>query len=271
MMSEQKPECIAEKWDAEQLQGCTLDEWDIEEPQDCVLNEWEAEQSQAGALDEWNIAQPQGRAADCGDFCVELRHNRRVAVITREDDETFTLPRLLLARAGWQAGQPLTPEVLAEAQQELPDFARQKAFSYLALRDFGCVELQRKLCEQGVPLSLAEQIIRKLRNAGLLDDQRYAERRVESALRQGKSSRNAALGLQRRGIDREVTQSVMPHEPAELESALFTCAKLWPRYQKKERGLHLLTDAMARRGFSWNVIRQAVEQTTHADPENEDA
>jgi regulatory protein len=78
----------------------------------------------------------------------------------------------------------------SESQHDEDAAAVQKRLRVTALRaltrkEYGAAELQRKLEQKGFPTELVGQVLTKLRDEGLLNDQRYAEAFVRQHVGRG--------------------------------------------------------------------------------------
>ena len=81
-----------------------------------------------------------------------------------------------------------------------PLAARKKAMDFLARREYGQVELVKKLAGKGYDRKIAEQAVVKLSAEGLQCDQRFAESFVQSRINQGKGPVRIRLDLSQRGV-----------------------------------------------------------------------
>ena len=78
--------------------------------------------------------------------------------------------------------------------------ARKKAMDFLARREYGQIELIRKLADKGFDRDVAEQAVAQLTADGLQSDQRFADSFVQSRINQGKGPVRIRLDLTQRGI-----------------------------------------------------------------------
>jgi len=143
-----------------------------------------------------------------------------------------------------------------------PDEVYQRALNLLARRDHSVAELRRKLVSRGFPDSLVSDALERLLRQGYLDDRRFAEYWVESALRSGKGYGNRLLlELLRRGVSREtaaeaVAGAACGYGERQLLDALM--AKRFSSFDpasaplKERRRVHAY---LLRRGFSSSAIR----------------
>ena len=154
-----------------------------------------------------------------------------------------------------------------------------KAMDLLALRDHAAGELYQKLCRSFDPHSAAAAVA-KMQELNLLDDAGFARRRAAEQLIRGglppkRKSRRAILDdLHAKGIDRgtaaEAVEALFAQseENEEENPELANARALVERHYaaKLAQGKwQQVAAALARRGFSHSVIRQAL-----ADAETEE-
>lgn len=143
---------------------------------------------------------------------------------------------------------------------------RECALSLLEYRDRTEQELRQKLAEREYSEDEIEETVLFLKEYRYLDDESYAERFIRS--QSGKKSvRQIKAVLEQKGIDRETIAVCLEEEPVDEESQVraFLEKKGYHAGEKLEVGAYRrLTSALARRGFSWDVIRRAMENP--ADP-----
>ena len=152
--------------------------------------------------------------------------------------------------------------------------ALEKALNYLERQDRSCAQMTRYLARKGYEEEVISAAVEQLRDWGYLNDRRYADAVVESGLERKNLSRRAvAQKLYQRGIDRDTAREALDEGGGgrtELENALWWAQKLWPRIgaeQGKEPRAQRekLVRRLAAKGFSYDVVRQAVESVTETD------
>ena len=151
--------------------------------------------------------------------------------------------------------------------------ALDKAMDYLSLRDHAAGELYQKLCRKFDEHSAAYAVARA-GELGLLNDADFARRRAAELLRKRKSRRAILDDLHAKGIDRgaaaEAVEALFAQseEDEEENPELVNARALVERHYaaKLAQGKwQQVAAALARRGFSHSVIRQAL-----ADAETEE-
>ncbi len=90
-----------------------------------------------------------------------------------------------------------------------PVEARKKAMDYLARREYGRLELIRKLVLAGFETDVGQAAVEQLSNEGLQDDRRFVESFVQSRIGQGKGPVRIELDLGERGLDSGLINEVL--------------------------------------------------------------
>ncbi len=148
------------------------------------------------------------------------------------------------------------------ARQSKP--AYEAALDMLSDRDMTCDALKKALMRRGFLEPVADAVRDRLIENRLLDDQRFAQRYVE--LRRDSAVGRYALKrkLRAKGIEEETASDAL--EQLDDESQLAAAAELAKKLSKRYAALPgyearaKLSQALARRGFSWDVVREAIEQ-----------
>ena len=149
-----------------------------------------------------------------------------------------------------------------------PAPAREKALELLTGQDFSCQGLYERLCRRFTDEAAAYAVSEMVR-LHLLDDARYAKIRARSLLLQHKSRRAILDALRRKGVDRQLAADTLdelyaeqePGQDPELEAAAALVQRQYARRLAEGRQ-DLVLAALARRGFSYRVARDAVASMT---------
>ena len=141
--------------------------------------------------------------------------------------------------------------------------ALDKAMDLLSLRDHAAGELYQKLCRKFDGPSAAYAVA-KAQELGLLDDAQFARRRAAELLRKRKSRRAILDDLAAKGIDRDTAAEAVEalYADEEQDPELTAAAQLVQRHYAAKLAAgrrDQVAAALARRGFSHAVIRQALE------------
>lgn len=137
------------------------------------------------------------------------------------------------------------------------------------------VQLARMLAEKGVPEEIAEPLLNRFEDVGLIDDAAYAAAFTRD--------RRASRGLAKPALRRELQQAGVAPELAmaavevfgsedDLALAINLVEKRWSGLSKLERDARYrrLSGYLGRRGFSGSVISAAIHtvEARQADPQS---
>lgn len=144
------------------------------------------------------------------------------------------------------------PEAYEAALSRLESCARTEQDMRIALSRKGYVDLA------------VDRVLMRLTRAGLLNDQEYAQRFVESRAHRPVGRYQISRQLRQKGVDRDTVQAALEQIDGEQQqsAALSLAQKLSRRYagQPVRSARAKLSQAMARRGFSWDDISWALSQ-----------
>lgn len=123
--------------------------------------------------------------------------------------------------------------------------------------------LVRKLVLKGYVSPAAEAAAERLTEIGLIDDRRYAERVAQSQLKKPVGAYAVRRKLMARRLSEEDIEAAMEDFDGEqqLKACRMAAEKLWRKYSvlPSREGRAKLSQALARRGFSWDAIHSAVD------------
>ena len=161
----------------------------------------------------------------------------------------------------YKAGCTLTDEqlhALLTASQERR--AKDKALYLLSLRDYARGELEKKLCADAPP-EIAAQTAARMEELGLVNDAAYARRLAQDLrLRRQFPYRRAVQELCSRGIAREIAEEAAGEvETDEVQQALALLRKKRYNTSCDADDRRRIAAALGRAGFSYDVIRRAME------------
>lgn len=195
----------------------------------------------------------------------ELKPSRRVRdrwLAVLEDGSILRVSKNQIADFALYAGRELSDE----EGERLLEAIENENFRAHALRMITDTARSRKefikLLEKiNCPPGKAQEIADWLEDLGYLDDAAYAREVVELYVRKGYGARKIRDELYRRGVPRELWDDALSQvEDAESASAIdaFLEKKLRGSHDPKE--VKKASDALARRGFSWSEISEALRR-----------
>lgn len=197
------------------------------------------------------------------------RRRRQLYLLTFEGGDPIEVDVRTFDESPYTEGSDITEEqlntLLATSQYNR---ARERALYLLGLRDYACKELEQKLYTEAPP-ETAAAVVERLRQVGLLDDQRYAARLARS-LSEGKHypRRRIEQELRRRGISSVLIRAAVSElEGEDYEQALALLQKKYYNKLNDPDSRRRVIAALARRGFSYGAIRRAFDALDIPDDE----
>ena len=137
---------------------------------------------------------------------------------------------------------------------------KDRALKLLGMRAFGERELYDRLVEKGETEQNAAAVIAWLVELRLLDDLEYAAMVVRHYAAKGYGPRRIRDELHRRKIPRELWDEALSELP-EQDGTIDKLLRARLRSEEPDRAeLKRATDALLRRGFGWDEIKEAVER-----------
>ncbi len=191
-------------------------------------------------------------------------------------DDHFALGLSAYVAAGIRVGQELTSEQLGElARAEQVEKGRELALNRIETRPRSEQEIRRYLASKDLPKAIVDEVIARLREAGLLGDQDFARFWVEN--REGfkpRSARALKFELRQKGVpDQEIARAIRNLDERESAyRAALPRAERWKQLEPAEFR-EKLSGFLARRGFDYQITRETVtrilnELTGQAGEEN---
>jgi regulatory protein len=111
------------------------------------------------------------------------------------------------------------PEALAAAAEADERTVRTAALALLAGRDFGRVELARRLGRRGYAAPVVDQALRNLAEQGLLREERFLEQFVAQHAARGHGPMRIRMELRERGVEGEAVEAALQEAGADWVQA----------------------------------------------------
>jgi regulatory protein len=207
----------------------------------------------------------------------QKRNPNRVNVYL-DGEFSFSLSRIV---AAWLVPGDLVDQKKIEEllEKDTDEKVFQAALRFLEYRPRTEREIRVKLQQKGVEPQIAEAVVLRLRNSGMVRDEVFAQAWVESrnAFRP-RSQRLVRYELRSKGIDDALIDKALQGSAEDKELALRAAEKQMRRYSSLEwkEFQTKMTAFLARKGFSYDVISATVrnawnelqsEQTTNENEE----
>ncbi len=189
------------------------------------------------------------------------KHVQERVLVYLEEGDPLRITRNELLQFGLYRGMDLPPEVVVQLQNAGKRSQGRAAAARLASgRMMSRKELAERLGRKGVAPDTAAEAVDWLESLGAVDDAAYAGAVARHYASGGYGPGRVRQELQKRGIPRELWDSALaqlPDSTAAIEK--FLQSKLKGRTPDRTT-LKKLSDALLRRGFSWNDIRPALNR-----------
>ncbi len=195
----------------------------------------------------------------------------RWALFDEAGEFLFSVDGETLVKSGVRAGSVLDEAALEALRAESGERrAKDKALEYLSARDYASGELLEKLSAR-FDGHAAAAAVAEMTRLGLLDDARFAAHRARVLAGQNKSPREIRRHLRQKGVEGALADEAV--DALALDEAAACRAVIEKSLQRRlgEGRRDLVIAALARRGFSYGAIREALEsvETESAETEND--
>ena len=189
------------------------------------------------------------------------KHVQERVLVYLEEGDPLRITRNELLQFGLYRGMDLPPEVVVQLQNAGKRSQGRAAAARLASgRMMSRKELTERLDRKGIAPDTAAEAVDWLESLGAVDDAAYAGAVARHYAAGGYGPGRVRQELQKRGIPRELWDSALaqlPDSAAAIDK--FLQSKLKGRTPDRTT-LKKLSDALLRRGFSWNDIRPALNR-----------
>ncbi len=138
--------------------------------------------------------------------------------------------------------------------------AKSRAIWYLDRADHTEKGLYEKLLKAGFKKESSAKVIARLKEVGLLDDNRYAENYAERLISANVSKREALQKMLQKGVAYDLAKVVL--EETETDEQTQIKNLLTKKYHAKltaENGAQKVFAALVRKGFSYSEVRAALK------------
>ena len=194
----------------------------------------------------------------------ELKPVQGCMRVAFDDAPSLRIRKCHFAKLPLEDGDEIDPEeyVNRVASLQFAD-AYESALTSLDASARTASEIDRSLRMKGFVAPVAEAVVERLKENGLIDDQRLAARLAETQLTKPVGLYAMKRKLRAKGVsDEDAAEALESFDDDQQRAAAIQAArKLLRRYEnlpvRECRGK--LSQALARRGFSWDAVSAAVE------------
>lgn len=192
----------------------------------------------------------------------ELKPSQRVQgrwLAMVEDGSILRVGQQEIADFALYAGRELTEEETAALTAGLRSRQmRERALELLSRKPQSRRELTRKLNEWGAGPEEADAVCDRMEELGYLNEAAYAARIVEVYSARGFGEKKLRDELYRRGVPREEWDEALARVEDATQAIDDFLQKKLTGWTGDRKQLQKVTAALARRGFSWSDIRDAL-------------
>ena len=192
----------------------------------------------------------------------ELKPSQRVQgrwLAMLEDGSILRVGQQEIADFALYAGRELTEEEAAALTAGLRRRQmRERALELLSRKPQSRRELTRKLNEWGAGPEEADAVCDRMEELGYLNEAAYAARIVEVYSARGFGEKKLRDELYRRGVPREEWDEALARVEDSTQAIDDFLQKKLTGWTGDRKQLQKVTAALARRGFSWSDIRDAL-------------
>ena len=192
----------------------------------------------------------------------ELKPSQRVQgrwLAMLEDGSILRVGQQEIADFALYAGRELTEEEAAALTAGLRSRQmRERALELLSRKPQSRRELTRKLNEWGAGPEEADAVCDRMEELGYLNEAAYAARIVEVYSARGFGEKKLRDELYRRGVPREEWDEALARVEDSTQVIDDFLQKKLTGWTGDRKQLQKVTAALARRGFSWSDIRDAL-------------
>lgn len=191
-------------------------------------------------------------------------------LVYTEEGELLRVTGAELLRFNLYSGMDLSDELvvkLKEAARQSEN--RQRAARMASGRMLSRQEMRERLTKKGATEEEAAELTDWLTELGAVDDAAYAGTIARHYGAMGYGAEKVRQELYRRGIPRELWESALAELPPAAE-AIEQYIRSKGHFDAADRkAVKKLSDALARRGFSWNEIRPVLNRLGEEIEEDE--
>ena len=187
-----------------------------------------------------------------------------------EDGSFMRLYRQTVEDFGLYPGKELTDEELKDLRKSAGEMsAKMRAVRIVSASSVSKRDLEYRLVQKGEDPKQAKQAVEWMSDLNLLDDAKTAEQLVRRCIHKGYGLSRAKQALYEKRIPKEFWEEALEDYPDQTDKILeFLRTRL--KNGRDEREVRRATDALLRRGHSYQEIRRAMHKLNFDDDFQED-
>ena len=187
-----------------------------------------------------------------------------------EDGSSMRLYRQTVEDFGLYSGKELTEDELKKLKKAAGEMsAKMRAVRIVSASSVSKRDLEYRLIQKGEDPKQAKQAVAWMSDLNLLDDAKTAEQIVDRCIRKGYGLSRAKQALYEKRIPKEFWDEALAEYPDQTDRIVeFLRARL--DENADERDVRRATDALLRRGHSYQEIRRAMQNLQFDEDFQED-
>ncbi len=198
-------------------------------------------------------------------------HKKGRILIFLEDGTVLKATERELLTFGLRSGDTLDEETLSRLRAASDSSgARADAAALIGRRAMSRADLEKKLREKGAGANDARYAAEWLEAIGALNDAEYAALLIRHCAEMGYGPARYREELRKHGIPRELWTDALETAPAPRTVIDRFLRGRFRGGTPDERDMKRASDALARRGFRWSDVREALGRYTDGLPEAEE-
>lgn len=176
------------------------------------------------------------------------------------DGMVLRLYRQTLEDFGLYSGKELSTEILQDLQKAAGEMsAKMRAVRIVSASGVTKADLERRLVQKGEDKQDAHRAVAWLDELDILDDSKVAQQVVQKCISKGYGLARAKQALYEKRVPKEYWDAALADYPDQTEKIIeFLQARLGD--SRDEKQLRRVTDALLRRGHSYQEIRRALNR-----------
>lgn len=188
----------------------------------------------------------------------QIKRGDRYSIFV-DEKYSFSLSESALLESKLHSGQELSKEEVGEYKKlSADDKLYNQTLRYVAMRPRTAWEIETYLERKGGTPALAEQILNKLTDIGLIDDEKYAKAFVaDRRLLRPTSRRKLIMELRKKHIPGELIEQAVGSEKEDERTSLAEVIAKKRKQSKYQDDLKLM-QYLARQGFNYDDIKSAL-------------
>ena len=177
-----------------------------------------------------------------------------------EDGSSMRLYRQTVEDFSLYSGKELTAEEMETLRKAAGEMsAKMRAVRIVSASSVSKRDLEYRLVQKGEDPTQAKQAVEWMSDLNLLDDLKTAEQIVDRCIRKGYGLSRAKQALYEKRIPKEYWEEALADYPDQIEKILeFLRSRL--KDSREERNVRRVTEALLRRGHSYQEIRRAMQE-----------